>query len=135
MDGCFAKIRSGKLKLTPRRRAIVELFLKEKKYLTPDTVWQALRKRFSRCGLPGVYRNLESLAECGVLTKIQSDGRKRCYGVCAGRGGRHHHHIVCVKCGKVDTVEGCGFETKRTIKGFKVIDHFVQVNGICARCG
>ena len=128
------KLRRGEFKLTPRRQAIINLFVDCDTHFTPETVWKKLQKKFDRCGLPSVYRNLESLVECGILIRIQQFDRKKHYGLCTLPYDCHHHHIICVKCGKVDEITDCAIENKEKIKGHKVVSHFMQVNGVCAQC-
>lgn len=135
MEHYIEKLRQGGFKLTPRRQAIIELFVDGHSHLTPDEVWDKLKKQFDQCGLPSVYRNLETLVECGVLTRIQQFDRKKHYGLCtAAYGDRHHHHITCIKCGKVDEIKNCAINDIKKVKGYKVISHFMQVNGICENC-
>ena len=135
MDHYIDKLKQGGFKLTPRRQALIELFVVGKSHLTPEEVWEKLKKQFARCGLPSVYRNLESLVECGVLTRIQQFDRKKHYGLCSAvHGGHHHHHITCIKCGKVDEIKDCAINDTKKIKGYKVVSHFMQVNGVCAGC-
>jgi len=134
MECYWQKIKGGGFKLTPRRMAIVELFVKYDTSFTPEEVWGKLKKDFVRCGRPGVYRNLESLVECGVLTRIQQFDRRKHYGLCCASHHDHHHHITCVKCGKVDDIQECAIGSIKKIKGYKVVSHFMQVNGICAGC-
>lgn len=137
MESYLKKLKKGGYKLTPRRQAIVELFIDCDTHLTPEEVWNQLKKNFSQCGLPGVYRNLESLVECGVLTRIQQFDRKKHYGLCSfdcDEHHQHHHHITCIKCGKVDNIKNCAVENIKKIKGYKVVSHFMQVNGICPDC-
>ncbi len=122
-------------KVTPRRKAIINIFITSNSHLTADEVWDRLSKKFDRCGIPSVYRNLETLAECGVLTKIQQFDRKKHYGLCSFAGhDEHHHHIICVKCGKVEEIKECALIQKRYINGYKVVRHFMQVDGICDKC-
>jgi Fe2+ or Zn2+ uptake regulation protein len=129
------KLREGGFKLTPRRQAIIELFVDGKAHLTPEEVWAKLKKRFDRCGLPSVYRNLESLVSCGVLTRIQLFDRKKHYGLCSAlHGDHHHHHITCIECGKVDAIKDCAMKGLRKINGYRIVSHFVQVNGVCTGC-
>ena len=122
-------------KVTPRRKAIINIFISSKTHLTPEDVWQRLRENFEKCGMPSVYRNLETLAECGILTKIQQFDRKKHYGLCAFAGNdEHHHHIICVKCGKVEEIKECSFAQIQYLNGFKIVRHFMQVDGICDKC-
>jgi Fur family transcriptional regulator, ferric uptake regulator len=135
MKEYVTKLRENRLKLTPRRVAIIELFQAAKRHLTPEEVWKRLKKRFNTCGFPTIYRNLESLVACGVLVKIQKFDRKRHYGLCTARKNTHHHHIVCVKCGRVDNIPGCEFSHVRTINGYTLLSHYIQLNGVCSSCG
>lgn len=134
MERYLDKLKEGGLKLTPRRQAIIGLFMDCRSHLTPEEVWGKLRKKFGRCGLPGVYRNLESFVGCGVLTRIQQLDRKKHYGLCSAGHGQHHHHITCIKCGKVEEIKDCAIKSAKRIKGYKIVSHFMQINGVCAGC-
>jgi Fur family transcriptional regulator, ferric uptake regulator len=134
MKEYIARLRERGYKLTPRRKAIVATFIECNSHLTPEAVWQRLRKDFARCGLPGVYRNLESLVECGVLTRIQQFDRKKHYALCTAARAGHHHHITCIQCGKVDAITECALGHKKKLKGYTVMNHYMQVNGICGEC-
>jgi Fur family ferric uptake transcriptional regulator len=134
LEHYLEKIKKGGYKLTPRRQAIIELFLNCDSHLTPDEVWGKLKKQFDQCGLPSVYRNLEILVECGILVRIQQFDRKKHYGLCKAHGDCHHHHITCVSCGKVEEISDCAIDNKRTLKGYTILSHFMQVNGICKEC-
>ena len=134
MDIYLKKLKESGFRLTPRRKAIIKLFIDCNSHLTPEEVWIKLKKKFAQCGFPGVYRNLESLTECGILTRIQQFDRKKHYGLCSVRHGQHHHHITCIKCGKVDDIKDCAIESVRKIKGYRVVSHFMQVNGVCSEC-
>ena len=127
-------LRSRGLKATPRRAAIIEIFASRGGHLTPEEVWTGLQKRFKRCGLPGVYRNLESMAGCGILTRILRFDRRQHYGLCGAAGEGHHHHITCIRCGRVDEIGRCPIAGRKTMNGYRVVSHFMQVNGICAGC-
>ncbi len=134
MEQYIEKLKSKGLKLTPRRRAIIKLFFERRSHMTPEEVFEKLKKKFSRCGVPGIYRNLESLAECAILARIHKQDRKRHYGLCSCSADKHHHHITCVKCGKVDEIRNCSLDGVKEINGYTVLSHFVQIDGICAEC-
>ena len=134
MESYFEILRKKGFKITPRRQAIIEIFSESKSHLTPENVWAKLSERFEKCGLPSVYRNLESLEECGILTRIQQLDRKMHYALCPAEQG-HHHHITCVKCGYVEDFEDdCHLAHLKRLGSFKIVSHFVQVNGICEKC-
>ena len=134
----IAKLKSQKLKLTPKRKAILDCFVKAGKHLTPEDVWKSLKSTFKRLGLPSIYRNLESFVKCEILVKIYREDRRLYYALCQSHAHsdyhHHHHHIVCVKCGKVDDVEGCMFADIKTVNGYKVLKHTLQLDGLCPKC-
>ncbi len=127
------KLCENNFKLTPKRRAIIDFFLSKKRYLTPEAVWEELKKKFAHLGLPSIYRNLELFSKCGILAKIQRPDRKLYYGLCNSKN-KHHHHIICVKCGKVGEFSDCDLFKKKAIKGFKIVSHSLQIEGICSSC-
>lgn len=128
------RLKNNGLKLTPRRQAMIQLFVDSGAHLTPEEVWKKLHQQFTKCGLPSVYRNLESLVECGILARIQLTDRKKHYGLCTVGHEHHHHHITCIKCGKVDEITDCPLTHTVEINGYRVISHFLQLNGICGNC-
>jgi len=128
------KLKQDHFKITPKRRAILDLFDKKDKCLTPEIIWDHLKKTFKQSGLPSVYRNLDLFVKQGILIRIDRDERKRYYALCHDHSGHHHHHIVCVECGKVDDFPVCHFPDIKDVKGYKVLSHSMQINGICKAC-
>jgi hypothetical protein len=53
-------------------------------------------------------------------------------------GADGHHHLVCVECGAVSTLEGCALEPLRAAAeavGFELADRaLASLPGRCARC-
>lgn len=131
----IAKLKAKCFKLTPKRQAIMDCFVQEGRYLTPEHVWEKLRNGFKHLGLPSIYRNLETFEACGILVKIQKEDRRLYYALCHnGNDHHHHHHIVCMKCGKVDDVDGCALSGINKVNGYKVLKHIVQLEGLCPKC-
>ncbi|HAM50238.1 MAG TPA: transcriptional repressor [Nitrospiraceae bacterium] len=125
-----------KLKTTPKRLAILEVLAQESIYLSPEEIWQRMKKRFQKIGLPTIYRNLEELSEGHVLSKVVLPNRQRYYYLC--RNQSHHHHFVCLYCRKVEDIHFCGVkeieeEVRKRIKG-RIFSHILQVNGLCSEC-
>jgi len=130
------KLREGAFKVTPQRKAIIRYLLDRNKDCTPEEVWNYLRSKFVQCGLPSVYRNLESLVTCGILVKIHRFDNKRHYGICHAHTYSHHHHIICTSCGKIGELSECGASKyqDKVIDGFKITNHFLQLEGLCEGC-
>lgn len=124
------------LKSTPKRLAILDILSREPTYLSPEEVRSRLKERFATIGLPTVYRNLEELANGGVIVKVIHPDRKLYYFLCHNK--EHHHHFVCTSCRKVDDLNFCGVheierEVSKTLNG-TVSSHIMQVFGVCGSC-
>ena len=83
-----------------------------------------------------VYRTVESFEKSGIVKSI--DLRKGV--VLYELAEKHHHHIVCTKCGIVEDVDTCGVDTlvtnivSRAKKFDFVQDHSFELFSICNSC-
>jgi Fe2+ or Zn2+ uptake regulation protein len=129
-------LKSLNLKTTPKRLAILSLLGEEPTYVSPEAIWRRLKEEFPRIGLPTVYRNLDELAEGGVISKIIHPNRQLYYFFCPNRS--HHHHFICLSCRKVEDLDVCVLEQiEQEVDGKiggTVLSHLVQVNGLCREC-
>jgi len=130
-------LKENRLKITPRRKAIIELFLKENRYLGPYEIRDMLKKRSLAVGLPSVYRILEELEEAGILIKIEHKSRQLYYSLCK-KPYADHHHFICRECNKVEEVEFCNFREisqfiEKKLNG-KVQHHSLHIEGLCSQC-
>jgi Fur family transcriptional regulator, ferric uptake regulator len=96
-----------------------------------------LRRRGERIGLTTVYRHLQVLSEDGRLDTIRDAGGETLYRRC--RSAVHHHHLICRICGTSVEVEGRAVEQwaekVAAEAGFTVVDHTVELFGLCPSCG
>lgn len=132
------RLREHGHRITPKVRAVLELFLERGSVLDPFEVRDRLQKRFKGLGLPTVYRILEGLADCGVLLASPNEDRQLRYFICRGMEVGHHHHFICLSCGRVEEVNLCLMEevekyVKRRLKA-TVQNHVLQIEGLCAKC-
>lgn len=87
-------------------------------------------------GRATIYRTIEQLEELGLVRKVDLGGAALGYEK-VEPSGRHHHHIVCDSCGKVEPFEDEALERaihKIESKGFKLKSHEVTLHGQCADC-
>jgi len=136
MKECYyiQKLRDNKIKVTPKRKEIINIFLNEKCFLDPEQIFIKMKENFDSVSFPSIYRNLETMSQIGILTEIHKPDRKLYYALCKAIHGAHHHHIVCIKCGKTEEFYDCIFDEKKEINGFKIITHSLQLDGICPKC-
>jgi Fur family ferric uptake transcriptional regulator len=62
------------MRLTSQRQVILEELKKVKSHPTANEVYDMVRKRLPRIGLGTVYRNLDLLAERGIIKKLEVGG-------------------------------------------------------------
>jgi Fe2+ or Zn2+ uptake regulation protein len=129
-------LRGLKLKVTPRRRAILEIMAAESTFLSPEEIWRRVSGRVRNVGLPTVYRILDELAGFGVVTRVLHDDRQLYYYLCANKS--HHHHFVCLSCHRVEDIglclgEALEQEVTQRIKG-ALFSHILQLQGLCCEC-
>ena len=124
-------------KLTPKRKAVIELFLQENGILAPRDVYRQLEKQIHPLGFPTVYRILEEFSLAGILIPVLSDERLLSYALCR-RPQEHHHHFICHSCQRVEDVDYCGIagaqETIEKKLGCRIDTHLFQLEGICSDC-
>jgi Fur family ferric uptake transcriptional regulator len=115
------------------RRKVVDLLGDEHCALTA----MEIDRRLPDVGRATVYRALEQLEGLGLIQKVDVGGDAAGYER-VDAGGRHHHHIVCERCGRVIAFEDDRLEqaivalTKRP--DFSVHSHEVTLRGACASC-
>lgn len=84
-----------------------------------------------------VYRELNSLKKEGIILELQLKDNKRWYELSSRD---HHHHIICVKCDKVEDFDGCDSEKlinkalKQAPDFAEIINHTVDFFGLCKSC-
>lgn len=131
-------LRGFKLRATPARLQLLDVFVHAAKPLDAAAVAQALGAQGAN--LSTVYRNLESLASLGLLKKLGLQSRQAHYELADGFSERsHHHHLICLGCHKVADITDCGIREPRpeAVKaaGFaSLCDHSLEFFGYCSSC-
>ncbi|HBS58532.1 MAG TPA: transcriptional repressor [Firmicutes bacterium] len=135
-DSLINKLRERGLKVTPQRRAILEALRNLDQSATALEVWDQVRRSFPDMSLDTVYRNLNMLTDIGMIGIVNLRGGE------ASRfemeRGRHHHHLICLKCGDTVCLEFCPIDEHDVAAaerhGYKVVGHAVELYGYCPGC-
>jgi len=125
------KLRDNKLKATPARLELLDIFEHARRPLAVAE----LSEKLPESDRATLYRNVEVLEQLGLLKQIRFKDRQVYYEV----EDKHHHHIVCTNCGKIADISHCKLDTtgKSVLKhtGFAEIDdHSLEFYGLCAAC-
>lgn len=123
---------------TRQRQIILQELRHLRTHPTADELFEIVRQRLPRISLATVYRNLELLAEQGLIQKLEPGGHQRHY------DGRiePHYHIRCVHC---DAVADLEFKEKIELAQpniqivqphteYQVLDCYMEFTGICPSC-
>ena len=122
------------MRLTTQRQIILEELSKVKTHPTANEVYDMVRKRLPRIGLGTVYRNLELMAESGIILKLEVGGTQKRFDATTDL----HYHIRCVDCGKVDDIElPVQYQINDSASAntsYEVLSHHIEFTGTCEAC-
>lgn len=135
-------LKKNGLKATTQRIAILEMLNSNPgKHLTAEEIYDCVRQDYPDIGLATVYRTIQLLSELGLIDKLILDDGYLRYEIGSsdtGDIGHHHHHLICLDCGKIDTFQDDLLEALETrineTLGFEVVDHEVKLYGHCKQC-
>lgn len=126
-------------RLTAVRRRVLHLLAAAPE---PVTIPQLLEQERG-LAQSSVYRNLSILERAGLVSKISMGGEHAHYELGEELTKHHHHHLVCVDCGKVRDVT-LAATIERTLdralgaaasaEGFDLHHHRLDLIGRCADC-
>jgi Fur family transcriptional regulator, ferric uptake regulator len=93
-------------------------------------------RRLPSVGRASVYRTLEQLEQLELVHRVDVGGEVVAFE--RNDPGGHHHHMVCVRCGRLVPFSDPALE--RAIEGigeraeFEITAHDVLLRGVCPRC-
>ena len=125
-----------KLKQTAHRKVILETFLAGEGHRSVEDIYRKVRDEDSRIGYTTVYRTMKLLIQAGLAREIDlADGLTRYEHL---YNHTHHDHLVCTACGTSieflnAEIEKIQNEASARLR-FKVLDHKLQIYGLCALC-
>lgn len=123
------------VRLTMQRQILLdELKRAKSSHPTACELYDLVRKRLPRIGLGTVYRNLELLAESGVIIKLEVSGTQKRFDAETSP----HYHIRCLRCSKVENIKMdiihniVEVAAKKT--SYNILRHHVEFSGECPEC-
>jgi len=126
-------------KVTPQRLTTIEVLLSMgQQHFSVEELFQGVKQRNQDVGMSTIYRTVQILEEMGFITKRNFDDGFARYELCELDEKHWHHHIICLKCGKVIEMQDDFLETlEKEIeekKEFIIINHELKVYGYCSDC-
>lgn len=128
-------LKSMGLKATLPRLRILDLFQKtEMRHMTAEDVYRQLMSEGMDIGLATVYRVLTQFEQAGLLERHYFESGKAVFEL---NEGRHHDHLVCLQCGKVEEFYDQEIEQRQAKiakeRGFSVHEHALYLYADCIK--
>ncbi|MDT7834032.1 ferric iron uptake transcriptional regulator [Aquabacterium sp. OR-4] len=127
------ELKSSGLKATLPRIKILEVFQRTtERHMTAEDVYKALLMEGADIGLATVYRVLMQFEQAGLLSRSHFESGKSVFEL---NEGRHHDHLVCLTCGRVEEFFDAEIEQRQRAiaqrHGFDLQDHALSLYAVC----
>ena len=129
------ELKNSGLKATLPRIKVLEVFQKStQRHMSAEDVYKHLLAEGSDVGLATVYRVLAQFEQAGILSRNHFESGKAVYEI---NEGRHHDHLVCLDCGRVEEFFDPEIEQRQravTIaRGFELQEHSLSLYARCTK--
>lgn len=121
--------KDNNLKFTNQRAQIYKTILDSK----DDATLKNIIDKNTNINKSTIYRIINILIEHNIIIKDINYNNEICYKT----NETHNHYINCIKCHKKIELDNCPIsEVEISLKdaGFKIMNHKIEINGICNNC-
>lgn len=130
-----SELKSMGLKATLPRLKILEIFQAGKqRHMSAEDVYRELLAEHQEIGLATVYRVLTQFEQAGLLKRSNFESGKAVFEL---EEGRHHDHLVCLQCGRVEEFYDAEIEKRQAKiareRGFAIHDHSLYLYADCLK--
>ena len=129
------ELKSSGLKATLPRIKILDVFQHtSQRHMTAEDVFKALLHDGADIGLATVYRVLTQFEQAGLLERHFFESGKAVFEI---NHGKHHDHLVCIDCGRVEEFYDPEIEKRQNAiakeRGFAIQDHALYLYAQCTK--
>ena len=121
-------------RMTVQRKTNLNILRQMNSHPSADEIYEMVRKQIPRISLGTVYRNLEVLANIGIIQKLELGGTIKRFDWDTNK----HYHIRCLCCGQVDNAPIAPLnKLEDELYGatvFSIIGHRLEFEGLCPDC-
>ena len=130
------ELKDAGLKITlPRVKILQVLESSEVHHVSAEDVYKLLLRNGEEVGLATVYRVLTQFEQAGLVVRHNFEGGRSVFELSSDK---HHDHIVCVRCGRVEEFADDEIEQRQKKVadklGFELTDHNLNMYGLCPKC-
>ena len=129
------ELKNSGLKATLPRIKVLEVFQKTtQRHLSAEDVYKLLLAEHADVGLATVYRVLMQFEQAGILSRTHFETGKAVFEL---NEGKHHDHLVCMDCGRVEEFFDAEIEKRQRAvalsRGFELQDHALALYAVCTK--
>ncbi len=134
MNPRVEELKTNGLKATLPRLTVLEVFQRSgERHLAAGDVYKVLLSEGSDIGLATVYRVLMQFTQARLLSRRHFEEGRAVFEL---NEGRHHDHMVCLRCGKVQEFFDPAIEQRQRElaeqHGFELHEHALAMYGLCS---
>ena len=129
------ELKNSGLKATLPRIKVLEMFQKTtQRHMSAEDVFKMLLTEGADVGLATVYRVLMQFEQAGILSRNHFETGKAVFEL---NEGKHHDHLVCMDCGRVEEFFDAEIEKRQrsvaTARGFELQEHALALYASCTK--
>ena len=129
------ELKNSGLKATLPRIKILDVFQRtDQRHMTAEDVFKALLAEGADVGLATVYRVLMQFEQAGLLSRSHFESGKSVFEL---NEGKHHDHLLCLTCGRVEEFYDADIETRQRAiaeqRGFALQEHALSLYAVCTK--
>jgi Fur family ferric uptake transcriptional regulator len=114
---------------------VLEVFQKaSQRHMSAEDVYKVLLGEDADVGLATVYRVLMQFEQAGILSRTHFETGKAVFEL---NEGKHHDHLVCMDCGRVEEFYDAEIEKRQRgiaqARGFELQDHALALYAACTK--
>lgn len=123
-------------RVTQQRLLIFQVLFKAGGHLTPEELYDLVKKQDPSVGQATVYRTLKLLTQAKIAREVGFGDSATRFELLYGQ--QHHDHLICIKCKRevefVDQrIEKLQEELAKS-HGFELTGHEMYLYGVCPEC-
>jgi Fur family ferric uptake transcriptional regulator len=129
------ELKQSGLKATLPRIKVLEVFQRStQRHMSAEDVYKVLLTEQADVGLATVYRVLMQFEQAGILSRTHFETGKAVFEL---NEGKHHDHLVCLDCGRVEEFFDAEIEKRQRsvahARGFALQDHALALYAVCTK--
>lgn len=128
-------LKSSGLRRTRTREILLKELLTSRRPRSCEELLTSGRKHCPRLNLVTVYRNMRAFTKAGLVNASRYGGDTTLFEYAPAE--KHRHHVICIECQSVETIEHCGLDRHTQVlrrKGYQKIHHRLEFYGVCRKC-